>query len=232
MSCMIVELSKGMPRFQFNNGLSQCSGEIFRLSQYILNARTGQKNEKEDEIQIMRDLTEKYSSLIGNNAKIVQKFGSLNQTSAASDGEGVVVSGNLASLEILQAEPEQDSHRSYRCSWCSYPRPAPFVSRLSNHLSRPCFFPRSRQRTSEQISSPTPKTSTGAPQTGELPSREDFRPRTRTLTRRLRLSRSAHHLDHSCRLGREFQHALAKFRERPHRRPRQPDQSCFAINAA
>ncbi|MCJ1464215.1 hypothetical protein MMC07_002828 [Pseudocyphellaria aurata] len=66
-------------------------GTIKRLSQYILNARTGKKNEEEDEIRIMRDLTEKYSSLIGSNAKISQKLGTLNQTSAGSDDEGVVI---------------------------------------------------------------------------------------------------------------------------------------------
>lgn len=145
-------------------------------------------NEKEDELQIMRDLTEKYSSLLGNIIESREKDGLLTQTSIFNEREGVVVSKNLVPSPKLQTKPE-DSHWSYWCSWRSYSRPSPFLLHLSNHLSRPCFFSRSGQCTSEQITSPTPKSSNGALQANQLLPCENFRSRTRTLTCRLQVSR-------------------------------------------
>lgn len=83
-------------------------------------------NETEDEPQIMRDLAEKYSSLIGNFVTFHGKAVSFNESSIVNEGEGVVVSKNLAPFyppppPKAQTEPEQDSHRSYWCAWCSYP---------------------------------------------------------------------------------------------------------------
>ncbi len=39
------------------------------LSRYIINVRKGQKNEEEDEIQLMKDLVTKYTSFEMNSAE-------------------------------------------------------------------------------------------------------------------------------------------------------------------
>lgn len=63
-------------------------------------------NEKEDELQIMRDLTEKYSSLNDNIIEYREKDGSLAQTSIVNEREDVVVSDNLVPSLKLHTKPE------------------------------------------------------------------------------------------------------------------------------
>lgn len=64
---------------------------IFSLTRYIINARKGKIIEKEDELQIMRDLVEKYSSFASSPVKSNKNAGSLSQSSLANVGVGVVV---------------------------------------------------------------------------------------------------------------------------------------------